>query len=285
MERVAVTGAGGLLGRASVAELERRGHAVRQLTHGSLDITRHDHLARLRAWAPTTILNCAAWTDVDGCARDPQRAMAINGAAVGDLAAAAAQCGARLVHISTNEVFDGALGRAYRTDDVPNPVNPYGHSKLEGELRVQASGTAWLIVRTAWLFGWGRETFVTKILSAATKASERGDSLHVVADEEGNPTWVPALAGRIADAIEVHRSGIAHLAGVPVTTRFDWATEILAAAGVAVRVDPIDSSEFARASNPPRRAVLDVDPEDARYLDWREPCASYVVTLAAGATP
>ncbi len=280
MERIAITGADGLLGRATVAELERRGHAVWAIPRNDIDITRRSDVHRISAWAPTTILNCAAWTDVDGCARDPQRAMAINGAAVGNLAVAAVRCGARLVQISTNEVFDGSLERPYRTDDLPNPINPYGQSKLEGERQAQASGTASLIVRTAWLFGWGRPTFVTKILSAAASAAERGDPVRVVEDERGNPTWVPALAACIADAIEAHRTGIMHLAGVPATSRYSWAVRIVAAARLAVRVVPISGSDFVRASSPPGRAVLSVTPRDARHLDWREPCIAFVAKLA-----
>ena len=279
MERVAVTGARGLLGRQCVSAFTAHGHAVLALPHDSFDIARASDREGLATWRPSVVVNCAAWTDVEGCARDPERAMAINGTAAGALAEAAAACGAKCVQLSTNEVFDGRKDVSYRTDDPPNPINPYGASKLAGEQLVAAAGEANLVVRTAWLFGPGRDTFVTKILAAAARLRERGEPLRVVDDEWGNPTWAASLADRIVAAVEFGLRGIVHLAGGPPVTRFGWAMEVLKAAGVSQPLERIGSAEFSRDSRPPLRAVLVVSPADAEYLRWREPFVGYVRQL------
>ncbi len=281
MERVAVTGAGGLLGRLCVAVLESRGHMLLGFRHETFDISSSNDRSRLAAWNPTVVVNCAAWTDVDGCARNPALALRINGTAAGALAEAAVQAGARCVQISTNEVFSGSKQAPYLPEDEPSPINPYGASKLEGERLVAAAGQGNLIVRTAWLFGPRRPSFVTKILTAAARAAERGEALRVVDDEWGNPTWAPALAERIADAIEAERHGVVHLAGWPAVSRHGWASRILDAAGYSIEVEPILSAEFVRASRPPLRSVLAVMADDALRLEWTDPCDHYVHGVTA----
>ncbi len=193
--RTAITGAVGQLGTELVRAFAAAGDEVLALARPEFDITRPADLKRLTAWRPDVVVNSAAWTDVDGCARDPERAMRINGEAAGAVAAAGAAAGALSVQISTNEVFDGELDRPYAEDDEPSPINPYGASKLAGERAVATANPRHLIVRTAWLFGPRGTNFVTKILAAAERARAAGEPLRVVDDEWGNPTWTPLARG------------------------------------------------------------------------------------------
>ena len=245
------------------------------LSRPDFDITDASHLARLTASAPEVIVNAAAWTDVDGCARDPERAMRINGEAAGALARSAADAGAVIVQVSTNEVFDGTRDRPYGEDDTPRPINPYGASKLAGERAVAAAQPRHLVVRTAWLYGAGERNFPGKIRLAATRMLAEHRPLRVVADEWGNPTDVRWLAPAIGRLVELALAGSAafgiyHLAGEPPTSRLDWAREILRDFPVAI--EPTELREFVRDSRVPPRAVLDVSRAAALGIEpfkWR----------------
>ena len=255
--RVAITGAGGQLGRQLVAAFAERGAEVLGLARPHFEITRPADLMALTDWAPDLVVNAAAWTDVDGCARDPDRAMRINGAGAGEVAAAAARAGAAIVQISTNEVFDGTLDGAYEDGDAPNPINPYGASKLAGERATAAANPRHLIVRTAWLFGPGGTNFVTKILAAADRALANSTPLPVVDDEWGNPTWTPDLAAAIASiAADPGWGRVIHLAGAPASSRLGWATVALEAVAHRTTVVPTTRAAFVRPSAVPGRAVL-----------------------------
>ncbi|MGI8830696.1 MAG: dTDP-4-dehydrorhamnose reductase [Candidatus Limnocylindria bacterium] len=277
--RVAITGAAGQLGRQLVAVFEADGHLVRGLSHDDLDITRPDALLN---WEPDVVINAAAWTDVDGCARDPERAMRINGVAAGAVAAVAADRGALIVQVSTNEVFDGSLDRPYTEDDEPNPINAYGRSKLAGERAVVAANPRHLIVRTAWLFGPGGNNFVTKILAAGVKAAgDAGQSLRLVEDEIGNPTWTPDLARAILALVMADRpSRIAHVAGLPAVSRLGWAQVALEAAGVTVDIEPVALASFERDSTPPLRAALAAS-AGVPDMDWRPVTRAYAADTTA----
>ncbi|MEO7295846.1 MAG: NAD(P)-dependent oxidoreductase [Candidatus Limnocylindria bacterium] len=281
MARVAITGAAGQLGRRLVDAYGAAGHEVRPLSHADLDITEPMHRARLRDWAPEIIVNAAAWTDVDGCARDPSRAMRVNGDAPGAIGAIAAACDALAVQISTNEVFDGTLDRPYREDDAPRPLNAYGVSKLAGERAIASSAPRHLIVRTAWLFGPGGTNFITKILAAADRAVAAGDPLRLVEDEWGNPTWTPDLAVAIVELSQKPEPpAIVHAVGDPPISRLGWATVALDAAGIRVTVAPVSLTDFERASTPPARAIL--RPSDGLpAMDWRPVTERYAAESRA----
>ena len=273
MSVVGVTGAGGLLGRQLVAAFEAAGDRVVGLAHPEIDLERPDSLAVIAEAGPDLVVNAAAWTDVDGCARNPERAMRVNGAGPGLVAEQAARAGASVVQISTNEVFDGSREQAYAEDDEPNPINPYGAAKLAGERAVAAATDRHLVIRTAWLFGPERG-FPARIRAAALRAVEADDLLSVVEDEWGNPTPVASLATAIVAAWRLigtpDHPRVLHLAGEPPATRLDWAREILA--DLPVRVEPIRQADYPRPSRVPPRAVLAVDRARALGLpaiDWR----------------
>lgn len=260
MTHVIIVGASGLLGRALCRAFEERGDEVIGLTRADVDLTDPGSFEAIRTSRPGVVVNAAAWTDVDGCARDPDRAMRINGVGPGLVAEAATAAGALVIQVSTNEVFEGLEHRAYGEDDATNPINPYGASKLAGERAVAAVTDRHLIVRTAWLFGPARG-FPARITAAADRAAALGEALSVVEDEWGNPTPARELATVISAAASLAMADpelrLLHIAGEPPASRYTWAEKILAVHPVAIR--PTRQAEFARDSRVPPHAVLALD--------------------------
>ncbi|HTI29798.1 MAG TPA: NAD(P)-dependent oxidoreductase [Methylomirabilota bacterium] len=282
-QRVVVVGARGQLGRQLVDAFAAAGNAVVSVNRSQLDLADPAAGEVIASLEPEIVVNAAAWTDVDGCARSPERAMLLNGVAPGRMAGGAARAGALFVQISTNEVFDGSASAPYAEDGLPSPINPYGASKLAGERAVAEAAPRHLIVRTAWLFGPGGTNFVTKILAAADRALAGDTPLGVVADEWGNPTWTPALAAAIVGVTDAHVPGsIVHLAGSPAASRLEWATVALEGRR-EVRLEPTSRSAFPRASRVPPRAVLRPTPGLPR-LTWGEETRAYVASLVEAAS-
>jgi dTDP-4-dehydrorhamnose reductase len=255
-ERPMVVGAGGLLGEALVRRLERDHADLIAATRLEIDITDRFGLeAEVERLRPTVIVNCAALTDVDGCTRDPGRAMEINAEGAANLARAAAGSGCRLIQISTDFVFDGRSDRPYREDDPTGPIQEYGRSKLEGERRIAAVLEDHLIVRTAWLHGAGGKGFVGAILRRAAK----GETLRVVEDQFGSPTWVEDLADGIARLLGVAHRGVVHVVNRGVCSRHALAAAVLAAAGLAERtsLEAIRTAQAGSLARRPAYSALD----------------------------
>jgi dTDP-4-dehydrorhamnose reductase len=288
--KVAVTGADGQLGRQLVAAFAQEGYEVLAAGRDRLDITSAEDLGELTKWSPGIVINAAAWTDVDGCARDPARARLVNGEAAGAVAAAAAAAGAVSIQISTNEVFDGEADTPYTEASSPNPVNPYGASKLLGEQAAAAANPDHLIIRTAWVFGPGGHNFPAKIVDVARRQSQLGAPLRVVTDELGNPTWAYDLAEGVLRAARLLMDGrlgpgFLHVAGDPPTSRYEWARTILSSVP-EVSIVPISAADYARSSKVPLHAVLATD--RARSLgiqpsDWRLATKQFAAELLQAA--
>lgn len=261
---VAVTGASGRLGSALAGALSHR--TVHRWSRPEYDLDTPDAAgALLDRDIPSVVFHCAAWTDVDGCARDPRTAHRRNASAVDELARACARRGVGLVLISTNEVFDGSRtdGRGYLEEDEPNPVNPYGSSKLAGEgLAGQAftdhdgPGAPLWIVRTAWLYGPPGNDFPGKILAAADRL-DPGQPLGVVHEEVGSPTYTIDLARGIRDLVECTDGGLYHLVNEGHVSRHEWATKVLLTCRPGRSAKRVSMHEFRRPSQVPLRAVLD----------------------------
>ncbi|MCX7670040.1 MAG: dTDP-4-dehydrorhamnose reductase, partial [Anaerolineae bacterium] len=230
------------------------GHELWGLDLPEEDITRPEMRDRLAAWRPELVIHAAAYTDVDGCEKDPELAFRVNAFGTQNVALAAQRAGAALLYISTNEVFDGTRRDLYREWDQPNPMSIYARSKAAGEQIVrELLGGRFYIVRVAWLFGPGGNNFVTKILAAAA----RNGALRVAADEFGNPTYAPDLAAAIARLIATGHYGTYHLTNAGFCSRFEWARAIMRLAGRPdLPITPILSADWPRPSRPPLHAVL-----------------------------
>jgi dTDP-4-dehydrorhamnose reductase len=240
---------------------------------------------------PRLVIHSAAWTDVDGCARDPGLAMRRNGQAVSELAEACRSIGTSLVLISTNEVFDGRRhdGLAYAEDDVTRPINAYGRSKLAGEHAAQrvlagAERAPLWIVRTSWLYGPPGADFPTKIIDAARRLPE-GAPLRLVSDEFGSPTYAADLADAVVSLVAKDASpGTYHLVNGGMASRADWARRGLASANLTVPTVEVSQREFVRASTPPSWGVLDPSKGAAEGVvlrTWEAALDDYLATVVA----
>lgn len=307
--RIAVTGAGGRLGRALLAALEDAPITLPAGPFGwdlpEYDLDAPGSVARLIGRdRPDVIVHTAAWTDVDGCARDPELALRRNGTAVGELAEECVAARIDLVLISTNEVFDGRRtdGRGYLPADDPRPINAYGASKLAGEVAAQTAFTRCggvlasepaavatarpqlAIVRTAWLYGPPGNDFPAKVLSAAERARAAGEPLRVVRDEIGSPTYAADLASAIAGLLAAGSfAGLHHIVNSGTASRAAWARELLRLASLEVTLEEILSAWWPRASTPPGWAVLEPTalPSGEPLRPWPEALADYVPLLLA----
>jgi dTDP-4-dehydrorhamnose reductase len=292
--RVAVTGVGGRLGRAVHAALDDAPFTGPSgaIAWGRTDFDLDDPeaCAALIARAkPDAIVHCAAWTDVDGCAREPDLALARNGTATGVLAEECAANAVDLIVISTNEVFDGRRtdGRGYSPSDAVNPINPYGASKFAGERAAavafeQTDGAQLGIVRTAWLFGPGKPDFPMKILAAAERARAAGEPLRVTGDEWGCPTYVADVAEAIVELLaEAAFAGTHHVVNSHFASRADWARYVVGRALLEVDVVDVPMAEWSRPSTPPRWGVLEPTrlPSGDTLRAWPDAMADYAPVL------
>lgn len=254
--RTLVFGGTGIVGRALVREARRRGWAAFGPSHGQAEITDAARVeSAVRSFRPQLIVNCAAFTKVDLCESEPERAHAVNGAAVENLVRAARSSGARLVHLSTDYVFDGRAETPYPEEHPTAPQSVYGASKLAGEERALSYEQA-LVVRTSWIFGEGGANFVDTI-AGRIRAGQR--QFQVVSDQLGAPTWAPFLARAVADLGECAATGLMHYQNRPAVTWFDFAREIARRLDTGVSVEPIPTSEAPRPAPRPAYSVLAID--------------------------
>jgi dTDP-4-dehydrorhamnose reductase len=278
--RVLVTGALGQLGTALQNTLSE--HELTLVDLPEVDITRRKEISDAIGQAkPDVIIHAAAYTDVDGCARDPELAYKVNGLGTQHVALACQGSGAAMVHVSTNEVFSGSRPEGYEEWMPLDPGNPYGRSKAAAEVHVRNLLNRYYIVRTAWLFAPGGRNFIHAILERARQNGQ----LRVVVDEIGSPTYAKDLAEAIARLIESDQYGVYHFTNVGTCSRWEFANEILRQAGMMeVTNTPILSREFRRPSSPPAYAVLHNIAGAAigiRLRPWQEALADYFKQLVA----
>jgi dTDP-4-dehydrorhamnose reductase len=277
--RLLVTGGAGMLGQAVAAVATRLGHEVVALSRTELDITDADHVRRVvTAAEPRAIVNCAAWTDVDGAETAEAAATAVNGAGPGNLARAVAESDARLVHVSTDYVFDGTKRAPWVESDPVGPIGAYGRSKLAGELEVAAAAGDHAIVRTAWLFGAGGRNFVDTMLALGRER----DEVEVVTDQVGSPTWSAHLAEGLVELAERRGDvGIFHAAGTGACSWYELAVEVFDRGGVRCRVLPTTSERFSRPASRPAYSVLANKRDEVPVLPpWQEGVAAYLAEKA-----
>lgn len=249
--QILITGANGQLGVALQRTLFN--HALTLVDLPVVDVTDRAAFTSVAAEArPELIIHCAAYTDVDGCARDPALAHRVNAYGTQNVALACREIGAALLHISTNEVFSGDDPHGYEEWRPIGPRNPYGRSKAAAEAHVRALLDRYYIVRTAWLYAPGGRNFIHAILKRARESGV----VRVVTDEIGNPTSAGDLATAIAQLIPTGQFGTYHFVNSGSCSRWAFAGEILRQAGVAASNVPILSSAYPRASTPPPFGVL-----------------------------
>lgn len=277
--RLLVTGATGMLGRDIASAASAAGHELTALSRSELDIT--DAAAVQAAVAegrPDAVLNCAAWTDVDGAETEAEQAFAVNGPGAGNVARAGAAAGAWTVHISSDYVFAGDKSSPYVESDPTGPKSQYGRGKLAGELAVaEAAPAAHTIVRSSWLFGAGGHCFPATILRAA---SDR-DQLTVVDDQVGCPTFTGHLATALIALAQDPIPGILHVAGGGGgCSWYDFSREIVHRAGLSCEIVPGTTAALGRPAPRPAYSVLaSIRAGSPRLPDWREGLQAF---LAAG---
>jgi dTDP-4-dehydrorhamnose reductase len=292
--RTLVFGGTGMLGRAITAEARRRGFACLALSHAQADVTDRERLLYwAREFRPELVVNAAAFTQVDACESERERAFAVNGAAVDNVAVAAAAAvpgGAVLLQVSTDYVFDGLRSHRsepYKEDAPTAPLSVYGASKLRGEEHALAYGRA-LVVRTSWLFGPGGPNFVATIV----RLLAAGKPLRVVDDQQGAPTYTPYLAGALLDLAPLAHAGLSgmiHYRNREPVTWYGFAREI-ARLGSGTpgtpEVVPVTTAEFPRPAPRPAYSVLDVSRFEAatgkRVEPWERGLAEYLTSLSGG---
>jgi dTDP-4-dehydrorhamnose reductase len=279
--KVLVTGAGGMLGRDVVLAAGNAGHDVVGFGHTELDVTDGGVVAKkLEMERPDVVINCAAWTDVDGAEEAEEAAMAANGIGAGNIAAAAAAQGAGVVYVSSDYVFDGAKGSPYVETDQPAPLSAYGRTKLAGEEATAAANKRHFIVRSSWLFGIGGSNFVETMLRLA---ADHGEVL-VVRDQVGSPTYTWHLAYGIVRLIEGIEFGIHHMAAAGFCSWYDFAREIFEQAKVECNVLSATTEMLGRPAPRPPYSVLATQREHAITLpSWEDGLAGYLAQRQPGA--
>jgi dTDP-4-dehydrorhamnose reductase len=279
--RLLVTGAAGMLGRDVVAAAQDAGHEVAALARADLDITDAAAVrAAVRAARPGAVINCAAWTDVDGAEAAEEQATAVNGAGAGHVAVAASEHGALVVHVSSDYVFDGRASEPYPEDAPTGPAGAYGRSKLAGEQAVAAAGGRAAIVRSAWLFGPHGGNFVDTMRRLGAEREE----ISVVDDQVGCPTYTGHLAGALLEIAERGTTGVLHVAGGGRCSWFDLAEATFAETGLTCRVRRQSTADLGRPAPRPAFSVLGGTRPEAPVLPhWREGLRAHLTRMEVAA--
>jgi dTDP-4-dehydrorhamnose reductase len=274
-------GRGGMLGRAVAEHLDGAGVSFLAPRRDDLDITKPSDVRSAVDGSCPLVINCAAWTDVDGAERDEERALAVNADAPRLLAERCRDLGLVLLHVSTDYVFDGRAASPYRVDHPRSPLGAYARSKALGEEHVERSGCAHLIVRTSWLYApWGR-SFVRTIAHLGRQAR----TLRVVHDQRGRPTSAQHLA-RTALALAARgRRGVAHVCDAGECTRFELARQVVRLGGGSARIEPCATADMPRPAPRPAYSVLDLSGTErdvGPMPDWCDNLAGVMSRIEPG---
>jgi dTDP-4-dehydrorhamnose reductase len=277
--KVLIAGAAGMLGRDVVLAAGNAGHDVVGFGHTELDVADQGSVsAKLELERPDVVINCAAWTDVDGAEEAEEAAMAVNGKGAGNVAAAAAAVGAGVVYVSSDYVFDGAKGAPYVETDQPAPLSAYGRTKLAGEEATAAANKRHFVVRSSWLFGIGGSNFVETMLRLG---ADHGEVL-VVRDQVGSPTYTWHLAYGIVRLIEGIEFGIHHMAAAGACSWYDFAREIFEQAELECRVLSATTEMLGRpAPRPPYSALASQREHAIELPSWQDGLSAYLSQRSA----
>jgi dTDP-4-dehydrorhamnose reductase len=256
--KILIIGCHGMLGQDMVATAKEAGHEVHCVDHPAIDITKPESVRRhVEATGPEAVINCAAYTAVDLCETNRETAFAVNADGAGSIAREADRIGAKLVHISTDYVFDGKGSRPYVEDDPTGPVTVYGQSKLEGEKLVFANSREAFVFRIAWLYGKNGNNFVKTIRAIGQKNGVDKKPLKVVDDQWGTPTWTVEVCRQVLKLITTGHFGMYHATNEGQCTWFDFAKKIIDSAHIPCEVVPCTTKEFPRPAPRPAYSVLE----------------------------
>jgi dTDP-4-dehydrorhamnose reductase len=288
-QTIVITGAGGMLGHAMADALTARGEQPILLPRAQCDLASEEDVLKIFDHRPTLLINCAAHTKVDLCEQEPDLANRVNGLAVGQMAQLCRQHGTKLVHVSTDFVFNGRGTSPYKIDEPTSPLSAYGRSKLLGETELQKHAPEqWLIIRTAWVYGRHGANFPRTMVTVA----KAGKPLSVVSDQIGSPTYTVDLAAGILALLDKDANGIFHLSNSGQTNWCDFARATLGQFGVAHPVSAITSADWEKqkptAAARPRYSVMDLSRYEQttglKMRPWSEALAAFAheVDLAGG---
>jgi dTDP-4-dehydrorhamnose reductase len=275
--RVFITGATGLLGGEVAGAAEARGWEWEGTGRAGLDVTDADAVqARLSAARPGVVIHCAAYTAVDRAEEEPDVAMAVNRDGTRHVVEAAHRIGARVVYLSTDYVFDGKKGSPYLPDDPPRALSVYARSKLAGEEVALRASSGAAVVRTSWLYGAGRRSFVTAMIERAAA----GEDLTVVDDQFGSPTWARNVATALLDLVGRGVEGVWHVSDRGVCSWAELAREALRLRGLDVEVKGVTSAGWGALAERPLYSALDLSATEKllgrRMQEWREALAEFL---------
>jgi len=252
--KVLVTGAAGRIGRDTVSMLEARGFDCRGVDIQDFDVTDGEAVkAFVRSYRPSAIVHCAAYSDADRAESQPEICAAVNGMGTVNVVRAALGVGAKLVYLSSDQVFPGTGEEPYKTDDRCDPLNVYGMSMVQGEDAVRSLMTRYFILRTGWVFGGTGCDFVRDTLRLGAEKKE----IRVAGDQIGSPTYTKDLARVICDFLPTGKYGIWHVRNEGFLSRCDFARMIIKKAGLRCRVLPVSTSEYPKGAKRPLNARLD----------------------------
>ena len=284
--KILVIGSHGMLGRelvnrlSNLSEIENQGNKIFGVDREHVDITNGANTSKFIAHVkPDVIVNCAAFSNVDACEAQVSEAFAVNATGAKNVALAGKKTGAKVIHISTDYVFDGTRNKPYTETDKPNPISIYGKSKLDGELAIQETSGNYAIIRTAWLFGPYRENFVTAMLQLGRK----NHTVSVVTDQCGSPTYTADLSYAIQNIIQLDFQGLYHVTNAGNCSRFEWARKIFKLTGNRVSVIPLKTSDYKRVARVPQNSSLNctkyTKATGQSMRPWQEALEDYLDTV------
>ena len=269
-QTILVTGAKGMLGRDLCPMFEDEGYIVIETDKDTLDITNESQVLEVVSDVkPAYIIHCAGYTNVDKAEDESETAEIINAHGTGNVAKSAEANNSCLVYLSTDYVFDGTKNVPYEPNDITNPINKYGLSKLHGEEAVKKFCSKYYITRTSWLYGHHGKNFVETMIANADNTN-----LKVVNDQQGCPTWTVDLSKAIIDLIENKEEyGIYHLCGGGQTNWYEFAKEIFNFCDIKTNLQPCSSNEYIQKAQRPKYSVMN---NDNRLRDWKLALKEYI---------
>ena len=275
-KKLIVFGSNGMLGSAAVEVFSKKFEIIAH-DIDSVDICDNAAVEKVIALKkPSLILNCAAYTDVDGCEKNRGTAFRVNAEGPRNIAVNSSKYGARVIHISTDYIFDGQKGTPYTETDTPSPISVYGLSKLKGEKNVMAHAKDSLIVRTSWLYGPSGRNFVSTLANLPKNESV----LKVVSDQKGKPTYTYDLAEAILNAVEKQLKGVVNICNSGECSWYEFAIAIFNLLGRKISVNPASSEEYKRPAARPRYSVFSLEKYERetgrRTRHWKEALGEYI---------